>query len=189
MSTRERWIVYPILFMTLGIALRDKIIPPPHLGSGRLQFQAGEITTEQLRCKQLQVDTVVCNRLEAARTECRTFLVNGPTDQPVVVALADANTHAGVIETFAANGLPQVRLLSTPTGGIVSTIGRAGRAQLLMGDLGQNLGVFGQLPGREPPFLLTRPWRYEASQSAPQPPQKPAAPAAAPKKPTPQNTK
>ena len=24
MSTRERWIVYPLLFLTLGIALRDK---------------------------------------------------------------------------------------------------------------------------------------------------------------------
>ena len=45
MSTRERWIVYPILFMTLGIALRDKIIRPTHLGSGDLQLGAGEITT------------------------------------------------------------------------------------------------------------------------------------------------
>jgi hypothetical protein len=175
--------------MTLGIALRDKIIRPTHLGSGDLQLEAGEITTGILRGKQLQVDTVVCNRLESVRTECRTFLVNGPTDQPVVVAGADAHTHAGLIETFAANGLPQVRLLSTPTGGIVSTIGRAGRAQLLVGDLGQSLGVFGQLPGREPPFLLTRPWRFELGPGVPQPPQKPAAPAEAPKKQSPQHAK
>ena len=26
MSTRERWIVYPLLFLTLGIALKDKIV-------------------------------------------------------------------------------------------------------------------------------------------------------------------
>jgi hypothetical protein len=189
MSTRERWIVYPILFMTLGIALRDKIIPPAHLGNGALQFQAGEIAAGRIHCNQLQVENVVCGRLESDRTECRTFLVNGPTDQPVVVAGADANSHAGLLETFAANGLPQVRLLSTPTGGIVSTIGRAGRAQLLMGDLGSNLGVFGQLPGREPPFLLTRPWRFGADQSVPQPPKKPAVPAESPKKPSPPNTK
>jgi hypothetical protein len=173
--------------MTLGIALRDKIIPPAHLGGGTVQLQAGEIATAgRISCKQLQVDTIVCNRLESARTECRTFLVNGPNDQPVVIAGADAHSHAGLIETFAANGFPQVRLLSTPTGGIVSTVGRAGRAQLLMGDLGQSLGVFGQMPGRDPPFLLTRPWKIEASQSAPQLPKQPAAP---PKKLSPQNTK
>jgi hypothetical protein len=190
MSSRERWIVYPILFMTLGIAMRDKVIPPTRLGNGGLQVQAGEIAaTGRISCKQLQVDTIFCSRLEAGRTECRTLLVNGPNDQPVVIAGADANSHAGVVETFAANGLPQVRLLSTPTGGILSTIGRAGRAQILVGDLGQNLGVFGQLPGREPPFLLTRPWKIEVKPTVPQPPKQPAAPAAAPNKQSPQKTK
>ncbi|HEV2971578.1 MAG TPA: hypothetical protein VGY55_16500 [Pirellulales bacterium] len=31
MSDRERWIVYPLLFMTLGMTFRDKIIPPKQL--------------------------------------------------------------------------------------------------------------------------------------------------------------
>jgi hypothetical protein len=30
MTSRERWIVYPLLFLTLGIAMRDKVIPPQH---------------------------------------------------------------------------------------------------------------------------------------------------------------
>ena len=189
MSTRERWIVYPLLFMTLGIALRDKIKPPTHLGNRGVQLQAGEIVAGRIRCGQLQVqETAVCNRLESTRSECHTLLIYGPTDQPVVVAGADTRTHAGLIETFAANGLPQVRLLSTPGGGIVSTIGRAGRAQLIMGDMGQTLGVFGQSPGQTPPVLLTRPWKFETSQPAPQPPQKPAVPGAAPEKQPPPKT-
>jgi hypothetical protein len=189
MSTRERWIVYPLLFMTLGIALRDKIKPPIHLGNRGVRIEAGEIVAGRISCGQLKVqETAVCNRLEARRSECRTLLIYGASDQPVIVALADARTHAGVIETFGANGLPQVQLLSTSDGGIVSTIGRAGRAQLIMGDIDQTLGVFGRVPGQTPPLLLTRPWRIEGSQPAPQPPQKPAVPGAAPAKQPPQKT-
>jgi len=189
MSTRERWIVYPLLFMTLGISLRDKIKPPAHLGSRGLQVEAGEIVAGRIRCGQLQVqETAVCKRLESTRSECHALLVYGPTDRPVVVAGFDARTHAGLLETFAANGLPQVRLLSTPDGGIVNTIGRAGRAQLVMGEINQALGLFGQSSGQESPLLLTRPWRVPASQSAPNPPQKPAVPGAAPEKQSPPKT-
>ncbi len=40
MSSRERWTVYPLLFLTLGIALKDKIV------------------------KLVNVDTVICKTLE-----------------------------------------------------------------------------------------------------------------------------
>ena len=49
MSTRERWIVYPLLFLTLGIVMRDKIRAPG-------PFQANEVTAGQIHCGQLQVD-------------------------------------------------------------------------------------------------------------------------------------
>ena len=101
-------------------------------------------------------------------------MVKGATNRPVIAAGADSN-NAGLIETLAANGLPQVRLYSTPNGGIVNTIGHAGRVQLLMGDVGPGLGLFGQLPGREP-LPLIRPLRVEVKPSVPQPPNKPAAP-------------
>jgi hypothetical protein len=200
MSTRERWIVYPILFLTLGIAVRDKIVPPTHWGGRALhvngeiateqlqcktQLRAGEIVAAQLRCKQLLVENIICKRLESGRAECRMFLVNGPNNKPVVAALADAKTHAGVLETLSAKGLPQVQLLSTPTGGVVNTIGAGGRAQLVLGDLGQGLGLFAQLPGREL-LPLTRPLRVETVPSLPQPPKNPAEP---PKKTSPPKTK
>ena len=60
MSGRERWIVYPILFMTLGIALRNQDHSAHRLGNGGLQVQAGEIAaTGRISCKQLQVDTIL----------------------------------------------------------------------------------------------------------------------------------
>lgn len=175
MSTRERWIVYPLLFLTLGIALRDKVIPPVRLGNLRMQFEAGAITTPQIRCNQLHVGKVVCERLDAKQSECRALLVNGPSGRPVVVVGADPKTHAGIVETFTDRGLPQVRLHSSNTGGVISTIGRAGRLVLAMGDTGQNFGVFAELPELGQIIPLTLPWRFGTKPVVPQPSNKPAA--------------
>src|ERR1051325_7588605 len=41
MSSRERWTVYPLLFLTLGITLKDKV--------------TREISTDRVNCKQLLV--------------------------------------------------------------------------------------------------------------------------------------
>ncbi len=152
MSTRERWIVFPLLFLTLGIALRDKIVPP-----------------ERIRCKQLQADAVLCGRIQANQAECRALLVEGPNGRPIVAAGADANAQAGLIETFTAAGQPQVRLLSTDAGGMVTTFGHQGKVLLVMGHVSQGFGVFAQVPELGPPIQLTLPWRFEAKPSATKP--------------------
>jgi hypothetical protein len=97
MSTRERWIVYPLLFLTFGIALRDKIIPPAHSGNLAMQFVAEEIF--------------------AQRIHCNTLFVDGLKGRPVIIAGIDAKTGAGAILTQTPDGFPQVRLYSTETGG------------------------------------------------------------------------
>ena len=160
MSTRERWIVYPLLFMTLGIALRDKVIPPAHLGNLGMQFEAGAIMTPRIHCNELWV--------------------NGPNNRPVVVVGSDRNTNAGIVETFTAGGMPQVRLLSSDAGGMVTTVGRAGKLMLILGDTGQNFGVFAELPGLGQLIPLTVPWRFENRPSMPKPPRQPAAAVQAP---------
>lgn len=185
MSTRERWIVYPLLFMTLGIAMRDKIYRPSHLGA--TQVDAGEIAVGRLRCNELQVANVVCDRVEARQSECRALVVNGLDGRPVVVAGADAKNGAGSVETFTAAGLPQVRLLSTDTGGMVSTLGHAGKVILVMGHAGQNFGVFAQVPELGPPIPLTVPWVYGGKQLPAQSPKRGAAPGE--KQPAPDNRK
>jgi hypothetical protein len=119
MSTRERWVLYPLLFLTLGIVMRDKVMLPTHLGA--MQFEAGEIATQRIRCNQLQVKELLCDRLESNQTECRAFLVRGPNGQPTVLAGTDAKTNAGVVETHSAKGIPQVRLYSNNNGGQIAT--------------------------------------------------------------------
>ncbi len=133
MSTRERWIVYPLLFLTLGIALRDKYVPPKH-------FQAGEITANRLHCGQLEVA-----QLHVGQIACRELLVSGPNGRPVVVATTNPLNQSGVVETFSASGSPLVRFQSTEGGGLVTAVGQ-GNQVVAMGFLDQNFGVFAQLP-------------------------------------------
>jgi hypothetical protein len=134
MSTRERWIVYPLLFLTLGIALRDKIIRPARIKVD--EIAAGQIRCNQLQvdqelgaklatCTQLQTDQVGCNRLQVVAgivvrsILCGEFAVGGSNGRPTVVIGTDPKTKGGVVETLASAGTPLVRLESTDSGGIV----------------------------------------------------------------------
>ena len=99
MSTRERWIVYPLLFMTLGIAMRDKVVPPNHLGNLDMQFEAGAITTPQVQCSELRVGRVVCERLESeqvqsGQSECQ-YLVGQGSEQSAGRGRRDRYQHPG----------------------------------------------------------------------------------------------
>lgn len=53
MSTRERWIVYPLLFLALGVALRDKIVPVHKI-----------VISQEIRAR-----TIRCGELEAERAK------------------------------------------------------------------------------------------------------------------------
>jgi hypothetical protein len=165
MSSRERWIVYPLLFLALGTALRDKLIPPDHLGNLGMQFEAGAITAPRIRCQGLQVGQLVCERL----------LVSGPNDRPVVAIGTDSRNRAGIIETFTAGGIPQVRVGSGESGGLVTAIERAGKLELILGDTGKTFGLFAELPGLGQLIPLTLPLRFENKPGVPTPPKQPAS--------------
>jgi hypothetical protein len=102
MSSRERWTVYPLLFLTLGIALKDKVT--------RI------VNTEQVNCRRV----VVADQLGRAQ------VVIGATPQGGVATLAGtrrgidvsighfSNGLSGLLITDA-NGLPLARPLVVPS--------------------------------------------------------------------------
>jgi hypothetical protein len=138
MSTRERWIVYPLLFLTLGIVMRDKaremLTPAVHVGDS-------EITAERIHCSQLRVDQVMdglavrnlqcggtvaapvvrCTQLQVDQVSAGGILIrgDGPNHQPTVLIGTDAQTSGGVVETLSHNGAPLVLLQPTAGGGVV----------------------------------------------------------------------
>ncbi|MCD4728864.1 MAG: hypothetical protein K8R46_14490 [Pirellulales bacterium] len=134
MSTRERWIVYPLLFLTLGVALRDKILPPTRFGGMETVLKAGEIDVRRIRCGEIQAGRAIFNQLEAGRSQCRELIVVGPDGRPVIAGFADPESHNGTINTFSADGRPLVLLRSTDAGGLVATLNPSGRFSGIMGN-------------------------------------------------------
>jgi hypothetical protein len=194
MTDRERWIVYPLVFLTLGIALRNQFLPTRRFGA--VDLQAGELSAQKITCNDLIVRQEVCNQLQCEQlqfnealgkhirtlglSECvqhravESEIIN-TQGKPVVVIGADKNTQSGVIQTMNPKGMPLVQIRGTDSGGTVTTVGSGGKVLVEMGHEGQNFGVFAKLPqGQIVP--LTLPWRIEPQNLVPKPSQSPATP-------------
>jgi len=166
MTNHERWIIYPLLFLTLGIAMRDKVIPP------------------RATARRLEADLVRCNRLEAGQARFQAVSVARPggaeavrlgalpgrggrlevrsaEGKTVVLAGTDRTGKSGMVETLDADGTPQVQLLSTPSGGVVTTVRHYKKLWLVTGHTGDSFGVFAGVPKLGRPLPLTWPWRFE----------------------------
>jgi hypothetical protein len=198
MSTRERWIVYPLLFLTLGMALREHygwmLDPPSQIAAREIhcerlqigQMICGQAQVGQIHCDQAEiaqtarVRQMVCDRVESIQSVCRSLFVNGSNGRPVVAAIMDPRNHNGLVEILSANRAPLVQLQSTEGGGMVTTIDQTGKT-VLMGCLGKNFGVFVHMPGTGLIIPLTQPWRFEAKGVVPLP-AKDQAPVSAPTK-------
>ena len=159
MSTRERWIVYPLLFLTMGIAMRDQFLPTRSLGA--VDFRAGKISAQEIVCdklvvqqearsKQLLSEGIQANVVKAGAVDsvqsksiesgvCRTLFVKNEKGKPVVMLVEDQATKSGAIQTMNANGMPLVQIRPSDVGGLVSTIGHDGKVLVAMGHQGQKL--------------------------------------------------
>ncbi len=172
MTTHERWILYPLLFLTLGIAMRDKVVPP--------RVRAREVTANEIRCNQLDVGRAECQVMVVSRPDGKDSIqmgvvqggggrlkLCGKDGKQLVVIAADPTGQSGVIEIYNSHGDRQVQLRSTETGGIVTTIGHNEKIWVIMGHEGQHFGVFAQAPGLEHAIPLTLPWRFDTSPPPP----------------------
>jgi hypothetical protein len=105
MSTRERWIVYPLLFLALGTAIKPKLVP-----------------AERVTCRTLEVvDAELRPRihLTAGAADDGAIRIISQSGKPVVMLKSDAATRAGLIETLSDNGQVQTAMMSSATGGEV----------------------------------------------------------------------
>jgi hypothetical protein len=178
MSSRERWILYPLLFLTLGITMRDKVIPP--------RLTAEEITVDKIRCNYLGAGHAECQRIDALQMDCRILAVVGGTGDnaarlgtasggggllelfgrdgksPVVLVGADETGQSGMVETLNRAGVPLTQLRSNKAGGVVTAASRDAKTWVVMGHTCNDYGVFAEstVLGRRMP--LTLPWRFES---------------------------
>lgn len=151
MTTRERWIVYPLLFLTLGIVMRDKWFKSP--------VDAPIVTAGKIRCAQLEVGKAQCGVLTiaGAKGEDRVLLgtssnqsgvveLRGRDGKTVFMAGADKTGRFGVVETFSSNGALRVQLSSNDEGGVVRTIARDEQIIMHLGHEAMHSGLYAILP-------------------------------------------
>ncbi len=164
MSTRERWIVYPLLFLTLGLALRDKFIPS--------SVRAVDLMTPKIRCNELEVASVRCGKIECAALDvigpkgeelikmgmasnrAGRLELCGVDGKTVVVLGAGGEGKSGIVETLSSDGAPLVQLRSTKGGGTVWTIDRQKKAVIMLGHNDRDSGLFMEVPGRRIPLAV-----------------------------------
>ena len=150
MSTRERWTVYPLLFLTLGITMRDKIVPP--------DLKPLSVDTDEIRCRWLRADSVRCGDLivlgnqdnrcvELGATAGGAGLVEvfGPGDKMIFAAGASKAGGFGLCEVADAQGQTQVQLRAGAAGGQISLVDPTRRIEVALGHDGPGFSITGRL--------------------------------------------
>jgi hypothetical protein len=78
MSSRERWTVYPLLFLTLGIALKDKL-------------------TKQVNTKQVNTENIICKQLFVTDSQAHPQVVMRSTGDGGTIAIAGDNRRPNIV--------------------------------------------------------------------------------------------
>lgn len=122
MTERERWTVYPLLFLSLGIAMRSHITSSLELhemSCDTLKSRTVKITDENDRVR------LVLTALRPGDGGGGAIQIFSEEGKPEVVLRA--LTHGGLVELISAEGIKQVVLGVAPPGGFVETIDNQGR--------------------------------------------------------------
>ena len=106
MSDRERWIVYPLLFLAIGFSIRTGV----------------QIDEEHDAHKHAESDILRCRGLEVVDAAGQTKWIIGTT-----------KTGEGLLELSGDEGKLAARLTSNPTGALLSLFNRTGELALQLG--------------------------------------------------------
>jgi hypothetical protein len=108
MSNRERWIIYPLLFLTFGAVMRDKLIIPPKLA-------AREVVCEKIHSDEMEVGRARCQDLSTVQTRASRLVIDDDEGNNRAV-LDVGNGGSGRLELLDADGRPAVGAGTDGTG-------------------------------------------------------------------------
>ncbi len=120
MSNRERWIIYPLLFLALGASIRTHVFP-----------SFDRLFTGDLQADDIQVSNrVKCDTLEVTKS----ILLRGDDGQARIV-ISDASNRSGQIHILGRDGKSIIAMgASKETGaGQIHILGQDGTSAIALG--------------------------------------------------------
>jgi len=125
MSDYERWTIYPLLLLTLGIVLKDKML--------------NSVDVQNVVCRNLAIvdaEGKEMVRLGATPLQAGGLEVFGASGAPIITLTADAEGKSGRIMTKTDEGRPLVDLLAHGNAGSIVVFDAQG-ANIIGGPQGQ----------------------------------------------------
>jgi hypothetical protein len=168
LTSRERWTIYPLLFLALGAALRDKLTAT--VDSRFMSCEELEIVD---RHGQLQM------RLTSLEGDSGKILLYGPDGRLALAAEAEKslepNAHGGSLKVLDG-GSPRVVVSSGPAGGTVTTIDNEKNLTVTLGHEVEQSGVMAvnrkhhaSFSARFEPRVATKAPEQPGAQAKPEP--------------------
>jgi hypothetical protein len=143
MSTRERWIVYPLLFLALGAAIKPKL---EALEAGAPGASTVDLDVDRIRCRALYVvgaDNRPRIRMAPALTSGEGELqITDERGKAMVRLRAEAASRGGLIETLREDGSIQTAMMSNADGGEVVAFNNEQTKSIAIGHHHGTPGVF-----------------------------------------------
>ena len=150
MTDRERWTIYPLLVLSIGMQVRDKLIPPTTIRTQSIHCQAltignGDKTPRILASANGTVQVLGADNkprvvLGIAPNNAGVVDVRGSGGQRQAAMMVDEAQHVGSMATFAADGKPRVFIAAGEgAGGLITVHGPGGREIVALG-MGKPLG-------------------------------------------------
>jgi len=150
MTERERWTVYPLLFLALGLALKDKLVPPGEESVRYKVVVCNELIVDDPETK-TRVTIVKGNLAASGGILCNELAVDDPKTK-ARVAVTHGNVAAsgsvqcqniisGALVVPGADGKVLATIAANEAGGFVRTIGSKNGLTTLLGNADQVAGL------------------------------------------------
>jgi hypothetical protein len=114
MSSRERWTVYPLLFLAIGLAIRAAIVAEGRLAVRVDELDAGQVQAGQVSCEGLIVTgtdgTVLVHLGRVIGGGGGRIEIKDATGVDAIAIGTQAESRDGVVEFFDTAGEPAGRL-------------------------------------------------------------------------------
>ena len=129
MTERERWIVYPLIFLAISISLKSKFIPTPQKKSQKT-LEVDQLNAKQITTSLILGERASFNELNAPLIHAQQIQVEDGQNIPKIImrslSLSDANQGSeqkttGMIDVLGTENQGLVTLGGHPGGGFVIT--------------------------------------------------------------------